>query len=93
MIFKVIFEALFSANRCHSSEIRVINEIFLGKCFRICKILGGSEPQKFYFIKVLFLKAGVHFLPNPGKRPKPGIRRPLPSDDLIKMYSFRVKYG
>ena len=54
---------------------------------------GKSEPQKFYFIKVLFLKAGVHFLPNPGKRPKPGIRRPLPSDDLIKMNSFRVKYG
>ena len=56
---------------------------------------GKSEPQKFYFnfIKVLFLKAGVHFLPNPGKRPKPGIRRPLPSDDLIKMNSFRAKYG
>ena len=54
---------------------------------------GESEPQKFYFIKVLFLKAGVHFLPNAGKRPNPGIRRPLPSDDLIKMNSFRVKYG
>ena len=56
---------------------------------------GKSEPQKFYFniIKVLFLKDDVHFLPNPGKRPKPGIRRPLPSDDLIKMNSFRVKYG
>ena len=57
---------------------------------------GESEPQKFYFniIKVLFLKDDVHFLPNPGKRPKPGIRRPLPSDDLItKMNCFRVKYG
>ena len=54
---------------------------------------GFCSSVLFNIIKVLFLKDDVHFLPNPGKRPKPGIRRPLPSDDLIKMNSFRVKYG
>ena len=34
----------------------------------------------------------VQFLPKPGKRPNPGIRRPLPSDDL-EMDRFRVRKG